>query len=45
MGKNAMATTFQALIADVFDEQRCPQATATLKAAFIFGIIGGSVGH
>jgi BCD family chlorophyll transporter-like MFS transporter len=44
MGKNAMATTFQALIADVFDEQRRPQATATLKAAFIFGIIGGSVG-
>jgi len=44
MGKNAMATTFQALIADVFDEQRRPQATATLKAAFILGIIGGSVG-
>jgi BCD family chlorophyll transporter-like MFS transporter len=44
MGKNGMATAFQALIADVFDEQRRPQATATLKAAFIFGIIGGSVG-
>jgi len=44
MGKNAMATTFQALIADVFEEQRRPQATATLKAAFILGIIGGSVG-
>jgi BCD family chlorophyll transporter-like MFS transporter len=44
MGKNAMATTFQALIADVFDEQRRSQATATLKAAFILGIIGGSVG-
>jgi len=43
MGKNAMATTFQALIADVFDEQQRPQATAVLKAAFIFGIIGGSV--
>lgn len=44
MGKNAMATAFQALIADVFDKQRRPQATATLKAAFILGIVGGSVG-
>ena len=44
MGKNAMATAFQALIADVFDEQRRPQATAILQAAFIAGIIGGSVG-
>ncbi len=43
MGKNAMATAFQALIADVFDEEHRPQATAVLKAAFIFGIIGGSV--
>jgi BCD family chlorophyll transporter-like MFS transporter len=43
MGKNAMATTFQALIADVFDEPQRPQATAILKAAFISGIIGGSV--
>lgn len=43
MGKNAMATTFQALIADVFDERQRPQATAILKAAFILGIIGGSV--
>jgi len=44
MGKNAMATAFQALIADVFDGQRRPQAMAILQAAFIFGIIGGSVG-
>jgi len=44
MGKNAMATAFQALIADVFDEQRRSQAMAILQAAFIFGIIGGSVG-
>jgi BCD family chlorophyll transporter-like MFS transporter len=43
MGKNAMATAFQALIADVFDERQRPQATAILKAAFISGIIGGSV--
>lgn len=43
MGKNAMATTFQALIADVFDERQRPQATAVLKATFIFGIIGGSL--
>ncbi len=43
MGKNAMGTVFQALIADVFDEQQRPEATAVLKAAFIFGIIGGSV--
>lgn len=43
MGKNAMATAFQALIADVFDEEQRPQATAILKAAFVFGIIGGSV--
>ncbi|MFO7742340.1 MAG: BCD family MFS transporter [Anaerolineae bacterium] len=47
MGKNAMATAFQALIADVFDQEQRPRATATLKSAFIFGIIGGSVllGH
>lgn len=44
MGKNAMATTFQALIADVFDEVDRPRATSTLKAAFILGIVGGSVG-
>ena len=44
MGKNAMATTFQALIADVFDEEQRPQAMAILQSAFIFGIIGGSVG-
>jgi BCD family chlorophyll transporter-like MFS transporter len=44
MGKNAMATAFQALIADVFDEQQRPKATATLQAAFIFGIIAGSLG-
>jgi len=44
MGKNAMATTFQALIADVFDEERRPKATAILKSAFILGIVGGSVG-
>ncbi len=44
MGKNLMATSFQALIADVFDEQQRPQATAMLQSAFIFGIIGGSVG-
>lgn len=44
MGKNAMATAFQALIADVFDEQQRPQATTILQAAFICGIICGSVG-
>jgi MFS transporter, BCD family, chlorophyll transporter len=44
MGKNGMATAFQALIADVFDEEERPQATAILKAAFIAGIIGGSLG-
>jgi BCD family chlorophyll transporter-like MFS transporter len=44
MGKNAMATAFQALIADVFDERQRPQATAILQAAFIGGIICGSVG-
>jgi BCD family chlorophyll transporter-like MFS transporter len=44
MGKNAMATSFQALIADVFDEQRRPRATSTLQAAFIFGIVAGSLG-
>ena len=44
MGKNAMATAFQALIADVFDERQRPQATAILQSAFILGIIGGSVG-
>jgi BCD family chlorophyll transporter-like MFS transporter len=44
MGKNAMATAFQALIADVFSEQQRPRATAMLQSAFIFGIIGGSVG-
>jgi BCD family chlorophyll transporter-like MFS transporter len=44
MGKNAMATAFQALIADVFDRQQRPQATAVLQAAFILGIVGGSVG-
>ena len=44
MGKNAMATAFQALIADVFDEQQRPKATATLQASFIFGIVAGSVG-
>jgi len=44
MGKSATATTFEALVADVFDEQRRPQATVTLRATFILGIIGGSVG-
>jgi len=44
MGKNLMATAFQALIADVFDERLRSQATATLQAAFIFGIVSGSVG-
>ena len=44
MGKNAMATTFQALIADVFEEEVRPRATSSLKAAFILGIVGGSVG-
>lgn len=44
MGKNAMATTFQALIADVFEEADRPRATSALKAAFILGIVGGSVG-
>jgi len=44
MGKNAMATAFQALIADVFDTQQRPKATAILQAAFISGIVGGSVG-
>lgn len=43
MGKNGMATAFQALIADVFDDEQRPRATAILKAAFILGIIGGSV--
>jgi BCD family chlorophyll transporter-like MFS transporter len=43
MGKNATATTFQALIADVYDETARPRAVATLKAAFIGGIIAGSV--
>jgi BCD family chlorophyll transporter-like MFS transporter len=44
MGKNAMATAFQALIADVFDQQQRPQATSMLQSAFILGIVGGSVG-
>jgi len=44
MGKNAMATAFQALIADVFDTRQRPKATAILQAAFISGIVGGSVG-
>jgi BCD family chlorophyll transporter-like MFS transporter len=44
MGKNAMATTFQALIADVFSEEQRARATAMLQSAFIFGIIGGSLG-
>lgn len=44
MGKNFMATAFQALIADVFDPQQRPQATAILQAAFILGIVGGSLG-
>jgi len=44
MGKNAMATAFQALIADTFDERQRPQATAMLQSAFILGIVGGSVG-
>jgi BCD family chlorophyll transporter-like MFS transporter len=43
MGKNAMATAFQALIADVFDKEQRPQATAVLQSAFIMGIVGGSV--
>lgn len=44
MGKNAMATAFQALIADVFSEEQRARATAILQSAFIFGIIGGSLG-
>jgi BCD family chlorophyll transporter-like MFS transporter len=44
MGKNAMATAFQALIADMFDQEQRPKATASLQAAFIFGIVAGSVG-
>lgn len=44
MGKNLMATTFQALIVDVFDERQRAQATSTLQAAFILGIVVGSVG-
>jgi len=43
MGKNAMATAFQALIADVFEKEQRPQATAVLQSAFIMGIVGGSV--
>ncbi len=43
MGKNAMATAFQALIADVFDKKQRAQATAVLQSAFIMGIVGGSV--
>jgi BCD family chlorophyll transporter-like MFS transporter len=43
MGKNAMATAFQALIADVFDKRQRAQATAVLQSAFIMGIVGGSV--
>ena len=43
MGKNAMATAFQALIADVFDKEQRPQAAAVLQSAFIMGIVGGSV--
>jgi len=43
MGKNTTATTFQALIADVYDEAARPRAVAALKAAFIGGIIAGSV--
>jgi BCD family chlorophyll transporter-like MFS transporter len=43
MGKNATATAFQALIADVYDETARSRAVATLKAAFIGGIIAGSV--
>ncbi len=43
MGKNATATAFQALIADVYDEAARSRAVATLKAAFIGGIIAGSV--
>ena len=43
MGKNGTATTFQALIADVYDEAARPRAVATLKAAFIGGIIASSV--
>jgi len=44
IGKSAMSTSFQALIADVFDERQRPQATATLQTVFILGIVGGSVG-
>jgi BCD family chlorophyll transporter-like MFS transporter len=39
-----MATAYQALIADVFDEHQRPKATATLQAAFILGIVAGSLG-
>jgi BCD family chlorophyll transporter-like MFS transporter len=43
IGKSAMATAFQALIADVFDAQWRPKASAALKAVFVSGIIGASV--
>jgi BCD family chlorophyll transporter-like MFS transporter len=44
IGKSAMATAFQAMVADVFDESQRGKATATLQAAFIFGIVAGSLG-
>jgi BCD family chlorophyll transporter-like MFS transporter len=43
IGKSTMATAFQALIADVFDAQWRPKASAALKAVFVLGIIGASV--
>lgn len=43
MGKNAMHTASQALVADVFDEKQRPRAASILRATFIAGIILGSV--
>ena len=42
MGKNAMHTASQALLADVFDERQRPKAASILRAIFILGIILGS---
>jgi BCD family chlorophyll transporter-like MFS transporter len=43
MGKNAMHTASQAIVADVFDEDERPRAASILRATFILGIILGSV--
>ena len=42
MGKNAMHTASQAIIADVFSERLRSVAASVLRAMFILGIIGGS---